>query len=160
MELYKEDRVRVLNNRVKGWRVLAALVAGLTLAGCILCCCLCTTATAARLETIAVLTSMVGGWIVIFCVTAKIAPYRQEWTHEENVLTGEAQVLEGPVSLEPEVLQIPRSIAICKVVLGEGTDSRRLSIRADKAGLLRPFEGKKLRLTVVSGYISAFEELK
>lgn len=104
------------------------------------------------------LLSTLGGWFVIFALTVRIFPARYGAQHENNILTGERETVSGVISVEPEVLQIPKSIAICKVVVGSGIHTQRLSVRADKAKLLAQHSGESLTLHTVYGYIAAFEE--
>lgn len=159
MELYNQRQVEKFAVRIRKWLIVATVLAVLTLICCIVCCCSITTATAAQWETRAILISTVGGWLVIFIVTMRINPDRYAMQHEQNILSGERTCHSGVITLEPQVLQIPKSITICKVVLGQGADARRFSIRGDKVRLLKPYDGKNLTFYTVKGYIAAWEEL-
>ncbi len=158
MELYSHLQAQKLAGRVKGWSIAAGIAAFLGLAGCIACCLLSARATAAQYELLAGIISTGAGWFVIFAITAQILPNRYDHAHESNMLAGPRETVTGPVAIEPEILQIPKSIAICKVVLGTGRSAQRLSIRADKLALLQPYDGKTITLQTVHGYIVAIEE--
>ncbi len=158
MELYSTNQAKRLSARANTWLVIACLAVVLGLAGCIACCVLCTTATAQQMERDAIIISTLAGWAVIFALTAGVFPNRYALIHENNVLTGERETAVGQITIEPEVLQIPKSIAICKVVVGEGIHAQRLSVRADKVKYLSRYTGKTLKLYTVYGYIAAFEE--
>ncbi|MCD8118158.1 MAG: hypothetical protein LUE29_01465 [Lachnospiraceae bacterium] len=158
MELYSEEQEQHQKTKAKAWTVAAEVIAGASLVGCIVCCVLTTTATAEQMMQTATILSTLGGWFVIFAVTAQILPNRRQAQHEANVLEGERAMDTGIITVEPEVLQIPKSIAICKVVVDTGTEKKRLSIRADKAKLLKERDGQNLILYTVYGYIAAFEE--
>lgn len=158
LELYSAEEEQRQKNRAKVWTVAAAVVAAAAFIGCIICCVLTTTATADQMTQTATAISVVGGWFIIFAITAQILPHRRAAQHEANILTGEREREAGTVTVEPEVLQIPKSIAICKVVVGQGMEKKRFSIRADKAKLLKERDGQDLILYIVYGYVAAFED--
>ncbi len=158
MELYNHQQAQARSTRIRVWTVLTLTVMAASLAGCIVCCCLSSTATAARMEGYAILTAIAGGWFAIFALTVKILPDRYMLLHERNVLDSPRETVTGVVSVEPEVLQIPKSVTICKVTVGKGAFTQRLNVRSDKAQLLQDLSGRNLTLHTVHGYIAAFEE--
>ena len=158
MELYAQKQAQALRLRARCWSVAVFAAVALALVGCIVCCCLSSTATAERMERTAIILSTAAGWFVIFALTVLVFPNRYGAQHEENILCGERETVTGVISVEPEVLQIPKSIAICKVVVRSGAFERRLSVRADKVKLLQAYEGQALTLHTVYGYIAFFEE--
>ncbi len=158
MQLYSHQQAQRYAQRAKRWSIAALIVALAALTGCIICCCQVTTATALMLENRAIWISVIGGWIVIFLLTMVVIPNRHAAQHESNILSGEQETVTGTVTVEPEVLQIPKSIAICKVVVATPLQTCRRSIRADKASLLAAYDGKCMTLHTVFGYITDFEE--
>ena len=157
VELY--DRAETEKHLSTGnrWMLFAAVVGAVALIACVVCCVLTNTANAARMESATILISTLGCWLVAFSLTARAYPLKQLAVHERNVLEAERETLTGTFSLEPEVLQIPKSVSIRKVVVCDGIDTRRLSIRSDKAELLRRLEGRKVTFRLAYGYIVAFE---
>ncbi len=159
MKLYCSQQITNRRKRIRVWGAVSCISAAVGLIGCIVCCCLCTTATAAKMERTALLISNTAGWLVIYALTAQMIPNRQAMQHEANVLSAQWDSFCGHISLEKETLYIPKSIAIRKVVVDTGTEVYRLSVRADKASLLAPWDGKQLSVQAAYGYIAAFEEI-
>ncbi len=158
MEFYRQEEADIFDRRAHRWTVAAYVFAILAFLGCIVCCCLSSTATASQMNLITIVLSTLGGWFVIFALTARILPYRRFSQHIRSTLEGERVAHTGIITLEPQVLQIPKSIAICKVVVGSGFRPPRLSIRWDMAKHLKAYNGKALTVYAVHGYIAAFEE--
>ncbi len=158
MEFYSQQETARRERTARVWFGIICAAAILTLIGCILFCCSWTTADAARLERDTIILSTAGGWFFIAIWSAVVLPQYRAQIHERNILCEARETITGVISVEPEVLQIPKSIAICKVVLKNERGTQRLSVRADRAKHLKPLCGRKLTLQVVHGYIAAFEE--
>lgn len=158
MELYERSQTERRKVHIRRWVLIVTLVAAAAFLACILFCCRANTANITRMEKYTILTSLFAGWFVIFSLTVIVLPSWYAVLHEENVLRGERSTVTGVITLEPEVLQIPKSISICKVVVNNGEESSRISVRSDKAGLLAGLEGKKCTLHTVHSYIAAIEE--
>lgn len=158
MELYspKQTQNRLTLARIGMVAAAFAGAAGLTV--CILCCVFCTTANASSMGARAIVCSTAAGWLVMTLVSDLILPQLRARQHEKSVLEGERETVTGIIRVEPEVLSIPRSISIRKVVVECGREKRRLSVRADRAKTLAGFDGKRLRLQTVNSYIASFEE--
>ncbi len=159
MVFYFHTEIAHRQKRIRCWRAVLCTVAVAALAGCIVCCCLSTTATAAKMEQTAVLISNMAGWFVIYGLTAQLQPLRYALQHESNVLHTDWETVTGRITVEKERLQIPKSIAIYKVSVDTGEEVRRLNVRADKAALLSGYDGRALALQTAYGYITAFEEI-
>ncbi len=158
MEFYSQQEMARRGRTAQVWFGIICATALLALLGCIYFCCCWTTAKAAQLERDTIILSTVAGWFFIAIWTGVVLPQYRARIHERNILCEARETLTGVICVEPEVLQIPRSIAICKVVLNGAGRTQRLSVRADRAKYLKPLAGKRLNLQIVHGYIAAFEE--
>ena len=66
IDLYGPEDLKRLDRRIVWERVLVWGVAALTLGLCVLFCCLTTTRNAGRMELYTLITSCLGGWLVIY----------------------------------------------------------------------------------------------
>lgn len=156
MTFYSRQNAEKLLQRNRFHTVLAACVGGLTLAACIVCCCLTTTANLPQMEQLAIAISIVGGWIVIFELTARILPNRRMARHELRILEQEPEQLSGRIEVLDRRVRIPKTIALKQVRLHSVPHDRLLSIREDCVKNLP--DGQECTVQVVGGYITGVEE--
>ena len=111
------------------------------------------------MEKAAVLSSILGGWIVIYLYNNPVKDLRYELGHAQMLLDGERETLEGVLALSRQRMRIRGSIRFYPLILTDGDETRRSKVIASRADALRAMEGKRLRLYVVNGYVAAWEEL-
>lgn len=158
-ELYSRQDVKRLEKTSKRAGLAAALMAAATLGVCVLLCCLTDQDNAAAMEKAAVLSSILGGWIVIYLYNNPVKDLRYELGHAQMLLDGERETLEGVLALSRQRMRIRGSIRFYPLTLTDGDETRRSKVIASRADALRAMEGKRLRLFVVNGYVAAWEEL-
>ena len=158
-ELYSRQDLKRLEKKTKraGWA--AALIAALTLAVCVLLCCLSNRHTAPVMEKTVTGLSILGGWTVIYLYHHLVKELRWELGHARMLLEEERSVLEGVIEVSKQRMRIRGSIRFFPLVLTDGDERQRSKVIAARAELLRAENGKRLRLYVVNGYAAAFERL-
>ena len=80
-DFYRPEDLSRLKQKEKRERVWVWALAGLTLALCVLFCCLTNTANAGRMETATLITSCIGGWLVIYGRVFGVQEARYEREH-------------------------------------------------------------------------------
>ncbi len=148
-----EDLIR-LTNKFKRERVTVWVLAGVTLALCVLFCCLADSRSAARMELAAVLSSTLGGWIVIyrrvFCMNAA----KHEREHAEHLLESGHSVLRGRLTVTKERLRIKNSIRIRSLLLENEEGVHRLKVNETQVPVLLKWDGQQVALLLAGSYVA------
>lgn len=145
------DRLKQKEKRERAW-VLA--LGGLTLLLCVLFCCLTTTANANRMELATLITSCVGGWIVIYRRLFGVLEAKHEREHAGYLLSAEKSAIRGKLTVTKDRLRIRDSIRIRILLLEDGKKTHRLKVNETKARALRPYDGRTVTLTMAGGYVA------
>lgn len=155
-ELYNPGEADALRRRARAGTILAA---GSLLAGLVVCVALCTgvtTLNALARQWTTVAASTLAGWIAILSAGLAAVPSARLAQHTEWMLSGEREAVCGTLTLDPMRVQIPRSIAIRKVRVNDGTRETVLNVNEAKAAKL-PTDGRRVRVECVRRYIVAWE---
>ena len=158
-ELYSRQDIRRLKNEYRNWKIATALIAAVTLAVCVLLCCLTDMKNAAVMERAAVAVSVLGGWIVIYLYHNVVQDRRAGIGHAEMLLEGERETVEGVLSLSGQRMRIRGSIRFYPLTLTDGGETHKSKVIDARAAALRNMDGRRLRLYTVNGYAAAYEEL-
>lgn len=156
-DLFSGEYLARLRKKRRSSLVAAALIGGLALFCCVLLCTLTRTGNADRMALTAIAVSTVGGWAVLSLLMFPAADAKHELRHAEMLAAGPEETLCGAVRFEPGTMRIIGSIRFRTLRLSGAEGERRVKVCASRAALLP--EGKELALTVVNGYVAAFEEL-
>ena len=148
-----EDLIR-LKTKMKRERVAVMALAGVTLALCVLFCCLTTTRNALRMEIHTLITSCLGGWLVIYRRVFGLQAARREEEHAAYLLESEQTTLRGKLQITKERLRIKGSIRIRILLLDDGKEARRLKVNETQVRALRPYDGKTVTLSLAGGYVA------
>ena len=155
VELYHAEELTALSKKQKLWRTAAIIIALITLALCITFCVLTEKNNTARMLISAIITSTVGGWIVITIVHFAMADIKAAEKHIKAVLEGEREAVDGHFTLTDERVRIIKGVSMQKVDV-EGAD--RIPSLQLYSGKVKAFP-KELRGRVyaVHGFIAAYE---
>ncbi len=141
------------------WSGAAAWVClGLGWLACAALCFFVRTGNAKRMLFLIIGLATLSGWAFILLRQLICVPAQAEAHHMAGILTGEAEAYEGTLLLSPGAFQIPRSIAVRKVMLTQGEETVSLNIDARLAQRL-PKDGSFVRVRTVRKYITGFEVL-
>ena len=146
-----QDRLKTRETKARAW---VWALAGLTLALCVLFCCLTNTANAGRMEIATLITSCVGGWLVIYGRTFGVQEARHEREHAAYLIEAEQTAVRGRLTVTKERLRIRGSIRIRILLLEDGKATRRLKVNETKVRALRPYDGKTVTLILAGGYVA------
>ena len=113
-----------------------AIVAGLGLVLCVLCCCFTTRQNQGVTLPLTVGTSILAGWIVIFLSHSRYDDARARERHLELMLTGPRETYTGRFTKTGGVYRVKKGVAIRKVRLQEDFHETMLTVSAEKASLL------------------------
>ena len=153
-DFYRSEDLNRLKQKEKRERAWVWALAGLTLVLCVLFCCLTTTANANRMELATLITSCVGGWLVIYRRVFGVQEARHEREHANYLLAAEKSSVRGKLSITKDRLRIRDSIRIRILLLEDGKKTQRLKVNETKVRDLRPFDGKTVTLTLAGGYVA------
>lgn len=151
---YLPEDLSRLKQKEKRERVWVWALAGLTLALCVLFCCLTNTANAGRMETATLITSCIGGWLVIYGRVFGVQEARYEREHAAYLIGAEQTSVRGKLTVTKDRLRIRGSIRIRNLLLEDGKTTRRLKVNENKVRDLRPFDGKTVTLILAGGYVA------
>ena len=154
MELYGRQDLKRLETKYRNARIAAALIAALTLGLCVLFCCLTTTANANRMELATLITSCVGGWLVIYRRLFGVLEAKHEREHAHYLLSAEKSTVRGKLTVTKDRLRIRDSIRIRILLLEDGKKTQRLKVNENMVRALRPYDGKTVTLTLAGGYVA------
>lgn len=146
-----QDRLKEKEKKARAW---VWALAGLTLALCLLFCCLTNTANAGRMEIATLITSCVGGWLVIYGRTFGVQEARHEREHAAYLIGADQTAVRGKLTVTKERLRIRGSIRIRILQLEDGKAIRRLKVNETKVRALRPYDGKAVTLILAGGYVA------
>lgn len=135
----------------------AALIGGLALLCCVLLCVFTRTGNARSMEVSAILTSTVGGWIVLSLLMFPVADAGHELRHAAMLREGPEETVRGALALEPGTMRIKGSIRFRSGRVRTEDGERRVKVCASAAAALP--QGRELTFTVVNGYIAAWGEV-
>ena len=153
-KLYSPADIPRLEKKIKRERRLIWALAGLTLAACIVLCCLTNTANAEEMELAAILCSTVGGWLVIYRRLFGLLETRYELQHARYLLETPGDILRGRLSITKERLRIKNSIRIRILLLEDGEQTRRLKVNETRLKALRPWDCKQVTVELAGGYVA------
>ena len=156
-ELYHQNDIDLLKKRNRAWMIFVSCFSALCVALCIVFCCLTTTRNASRMEIAAILTFTVMGWIDLYILVSVVKENKNEWSHAENMLTGEREELVGTLRLDDERWRIVGSITIHNATLDDGTEVHKVKVNHRKAAALKELRGQ-VTIYTVHGYIVAYGE--
>ena len=149
----QEDLIR-LENKFKRERVIVCALAAVTLALCVLFCCLADSRNAARMELYTVIASTLGGWLVIyrrlFCMQAA----KHEREHAQHLLETELSSLRGRLTVTKERLRIKKSIRIRNLLLENGEGVHRLRVNETKVPQLKKWDGQQVTLRLAGSFVA------
>ena len=145
------DRLKTKEMQARTW---VWALAGLTLALCVLFCFLTNTANASRMEIATLITSCVGGWLVIYGRTFGVQEARHEREHAAYLIGEERTSVRGKLTVTKERLRIRGSIRIRILLLEDGKKTQRLKVNETKVRALRPYDGKTVTLVLAGGYVA------
>ena len=127
-----------------------AIVAGLGLVLCVLCCCFTTRQNQGVTLPLTVGTSILTGWIVIFLSHSRFDGARAEARHVELMLTGPRETFSGRFTLQPGIWRVKKGVSIRKVKEQEEFHETLLSVYDEKASRLpEDFTGRPSSPTAV-----------
>ncbi len=154
MDFYRPEDLDRLKQKEKRERAWVWAFAGLTLSLCVLFCCLTTTANANRMELATLITSCVGGWLVIYRRLFGMLDAKHEREHAHYLLSAEKRTVRGKLTVTKDRLRIRDSIRIRILLLEDGKKTQRLKVNENKVRALRPYDGKTVTLTLAGGYVA------
>ena len=154
--LYSPESVKAHRGRARRAGRAALLTALGALAVCIALCFGITTRNAGLRQGLVIALSALAGWAAVLLTENGMITARREAAHEEGVLREEETVCAGPVKAVGKPFQIPKSIAFVPVTVEteDGETELKLNARFRKTF---PGAGRKVRLRVRRGYITAWE---
>ena len=153
-DLYRpEDMIR-LKKKHKREGVAVWALAGVTLGLCVLFCCLTTTRNAPRMELATLITSCLGGWLVIYRRTFGLLDVKHEQGHAVHLMETERETLRGRLTVTKERLRIKNSIRIRILELDDGKQTRRLKVIENRVDALKPYDGQQVTLSMAGGYVA------
>ncbi len=158
IELYTEADVEKLRKKIRIWAAALGIAAAAALIACIAMAASATTLTAEKMEAAAILTSILSGWVIIYCAIFVIGAARRELGHATTLRTSERERVEGRVSLNGERLRIRKSISARGVEVETPEGIKRFWVSQTRAGRLQ--ESDAAALYISHGYVAAYEVSK
>lgn len=129
-----------------------------TLAIFVFLCIITDTANAARTLRMALISSVLWGWICIALYVCLLSPARANLSHLEGLLDQEPSVREGRFFLTADSFQIPKSVRVRRARLEDGDEF--LPLNLDEAWVSRaPANGSLVRVQTVRKFITGIEVL-
>lgn len=153
-DLYSPEELSRLEKKIKRERAWVFGVAGLTLALCVLFCCLTTTANYEKMELAALITSAVGGWVVIYRRVFGLQEARHELEHARYLLEAPRTSLRGRLTVTRERLRIKNSIRIRILQLDDGERVHHLKVNETQVRALKDLDGKTVTVSLAGGYVA------
>jgi len=155
LDLYCREDLPRLKRNIKIQRALVWILAGGTLALCVLFCCLCNSRNAIQMERAAILTSTVGGWLVIYRRLFGLQEAKYELQHAEHLVETPTTSLRGTLTITRERLRIKNSIRIRILLLDDGQRVHRLMVNESRVRLLeRELTGDPVTVRLAGGYVA------
>lgn len=153
-ELYSPEEFSRLKRKIKRERVWVLALPGLTLALCVLFCCLTTTANAEGMALAAIGTSTVGGWLTIYRRLFGLQEARHELEHARHLADAPREQLRGRLTVTKEKLRIKNSIRIRVLLLDDGKQQRRLKVNETRVRQLQELDGKEVVLALAGSFVA------
>lgn len=154
IELYSQEEIGLLKKKRNVWIGIAVAVAALALAFCIFFCMRTNTANRDQMLLGTIISSTLGGWIVITVTHFVVEEYQNAEKHIVAVLQGPREYEEGPFEWTGEHLRVRKGISmtgIRKVGAVKGNlylyDAKKKLFRAERA----------VRVCTVYGFVAAYE---
>lgn len=151
---YRPEDLSRLKKKTKTERIVVWSLAGLTLAICVLLCCLTTTRNASRMELATLITSCLGGWLVIYRRTFGLQDLRHEQEHAVHLMESPHSALRGRLEITGERLRIKNSIRVRVLRLDDGEQSHRLMVIEKMVRALAPYDGRQVTLSLAGSYVA------
>ena len=130
--------------------------------GFLICLYLCTRVTTGNASTLLVWTIGIftlAGWISLWTLWFSYAPARAQVSHMNGMLEGDMQEHQGTMHVLGEKMYIPKSIAIYKVALKDGDETKTFHVNAHFVSQL-PKNGTLVKVQTVRKFITAYEVIK
>ena len=156
-DLYRPEDLSRLEKKIKRERAWIWILAGATLALCVLFCCLTDSRNAGRMELAAEICSCLGGWLVIYRRIFGLQEAKHQREHVQHLLEAPRTSLRGRLTITKERMRIKNSIRFRVLLLDDGEQLRRLKVNETRVRLLRPFDGKEVTLELADGYVAGIE---
>ncbi len=153
VELYTEEDIARMKNKILRWTVGLGIFGGLALAACIIMAAVSTTATAEKLEIASILVSAAAGWVVIYDALFVVIAGKRELSHAQMLHTEERIRREGSPVVTDKRLKIRKSI-IAKRVRLPGSDDRILVCESVAKKLSK---ANATAIYTAHGYVAAYE---
>ena len=152
--LYGPEELPRLKRKYIRERALVWGISGLTLALCVLFCCLTTSRNVQRMELATLLCSCLGGWLVIYRRVFGLQESRHELEHVRHLQEAETTRLHGVLHVTRERLRIKNSIRIRILVLEDGETRHRLKVNETRVKALRDRDGQEVTVLLAGGYVA------
>ena len=156
-DLYRPEDLSRLEKKIKRERAWIWILAGATLALCVLFCCLTDSRNAGRMELAAEICSCLGGWLVIYRRIFGLQEAKHQRDHVQHLLEAPRTSLRGRLTITKERMRIKNSIRFRVLLLDDGEQLRRLKVNETRVRLLQPFDGKEVTLELADGYVAGIE---
>ncbi len=151
---YGQEDLARLEKKIRWERALVWGIAALTLGLCVLFCCLTTTRNAGRMELCTLLTSCLGGWLVIYRRVFGLQEAKHELEHVRYLLRSPRSEVSGRLGITRERMRIKSSIRFRVLTLEDGEKTRRLKINETRVRELKSYEGQRVTLVLAGGYVA------
>ena len=116
-----------LDRKIRRERLAVWGLAALTLGLCVLFCSLTTTRNAGRMELYTLVTSCLGGWIVIYLRVFGLQESLHEREHARYLMRSERKTVRGKLGITKERMRIKNSIRFRILTLEEDGKTQRLN---------------------------------
>ena len=143
-----------LDRKIRRERLAVWGLAALTLGLCVLFCSLTTTRNAGRMELYTLVTSCLGGWIVIYLRVFGLQESLHEREHARYLMRSERKTVRGKLGITKERMRIKNSIRFRILTLEEDGKTQRLKVNETRVRDLKPYEGKLVTLALSGGYVA------
>ncbi|MBO4847971.1 MAG: hypothetical protein J5586_02350 [Clostridia bacterium] len=154
VELYSQDDIAAIEKKRRIWIAAAAAAALITLAVCVYFCIRANTLNAERMLLYCIISSVIGGWIVISILRFPVYDLKYAKRHTMAILTGEREEVRGDFTVTDERVRIINGVSMYKVAVDGAERVRSLQLFADKKEL---FDGSAHSVISVHGFIAAYE---
>ena len=154
IDLYGPEDLNRLERKIVWERVLVWGIAALTLGLCVLFCCLTTTRNAGKMELYTLITSCLGGWLVIYLRVFGLLETKHEREHVRYLLRAERSEVRGKLGITRERMRIKNSIRFRVLTLEDGGKTQRLKINETLVRELKPYDGQTVTLVISGGYVA------
>ena len=155
IELYSENDLVRLKQRIKRWQGLLWILAACALAVVLRLISLTGTGNATQMEHAVVAVSTVTGWIIIYCNIFVVTAGRRELSHANMLRNEERKAVQGIVKVTDERVAITRSITARRVEVHDNGGTHLLLVSESRADALAA-AGETVLYTA-HGFVAAYE---